>query len=285
MQSHAAVPIAEALGGGLFRIYFSSRDRWGRSHTGFLVIDIQRPSSILDLSLDPVLSPGVLGAFDDSGAMATWLTQVGTRRYLYYIGWSLGVTVPFRNAIGVAISEGDRPFERAFEGPIVDRIATEPYFCASCSVYKDAEIWRMWYLSSTGWTRSEGKPIHHYHIKYAESQNGLDWCRSGRVAIDYKNSSETAISRPSVLKDQDGWRMWFSARGSRYRLGYAISKDGKTWKRNDAAVGIDVSTSGWDSEMICYPFVFDHEGERYMLYNGNGYGRSGLGLAVRQAKC
>ncbi len=32
--------------------------------------------------------------------------------------------------------------------------------------------------------------------------------------------------------------------------------------------------------MIEYPFVFDHAGERYMLYNGNGYGASGIGLAV-----
>jgi hypothetical protein len=34
------------------------------------------------------------------------------------------------------------------------------------------------------------------------------------------------------------------------------------------------------SEMIQYPFVFDHDGERYMLYNGNGYGRTRVGLAV-----
>jgi hypothetical protein len=48
----------------------------------------------------------------------------------------------------------------------------------------------------------------------------------------------------------------------------------------DGAAGIDVSESGWDCQMICYPFVFDHEGERYMLYNGNDYGRTGIGLAV-----
>jgi hypothetical protein len=35
--------------------------------------------------------------------------------------------------------------------------------------------------------------------------------------------------------------------------------------------------------MIEYPFVFDHGGARYMLYNGNGYGRSGVGLAVLEA--
>ena len=44
--------------------------------------------------------------------------------------------------------------------------------------------------------------------------------------------------------------------------------------------GIDVSDSGWDSEMIEYPFVLRHQGHLYMLYNGNGYGQSGFGLAI-----
>ena len=45
-------------------------------------------------------------------------------------------------------------------------------------------------------------------------------------------------------------------------------------------MGMDVSPNGWDSEMICYPYVFDHGRNRYMLYNGNGYGKTGFGLAV-----
>ena len=33
--------------------------------------------------------------------------------------------------------------------------------------------------------------------------------------------------------------------------------------------------------MVEYPCVFDWDGRRYMLYNGNGYGRTGVGLALR----
>ena len=36
----------------------------------------------------------------------------------------------------------------------------------------------------------------------------------------------------------------------------------------------------WDSEMICYPYVFEHKDDLYMLYNGNDYGKTGFGLAV-----
>ena len=32
--------------------------------------------------------------------------------------------------------------------------------------------------------------------------------------------------------------------------------------------------------MICYPFVFDTEIGRMMLYNGGHYGAAGFGIAV-----
>ncbi len=138
----------------------------------------------------------------------------------------------------------------------------------------------MWYTSCTGWSMVTGKPRHRYHIKYAESDNGIHWRRGGLVAINYADDSEYAIARPSVVKDPEIWRMWFSYRGEAYRIGYAESIDGKSWKRLDHLAGIDVSAMGWDSEMIEYPFVFDHKGQRYMLYNGNDYGRTGFGIAV-----
>ena len=77
--------------------------------------------------------------------------------------------------------------------------------------------------------------------------------------------------------------MWFSYRsgnGEKYRIGYARSKDQKLWELANEDAGITTSSAGWDSEMVEYPYVFDLEGQRYMLYNGNGYGESGFGLAV-----
>jgi hypothetical protein len=32
--------------------------------------------------------------------------------------------------------------------------------------------------------------------------------------------------------------------------------------------------------MISYPFVFQHKNFLYMLYNGNGYGKTGFGYAT-----
>ena len=141
LHSHAAVPIAEFLGDNYFKIYFSSRNQFNKSFTGYIVIDITRPQQILELSVTPILCPGGLGEFDDSGAMATWLTHYNDTRFLYYIGWNLGVTVPFRNSIGLAISKLGQPYERYASGPILDRSVTEPHFVASCCVIPGSDTW------------------------------------------------------------------------------------------------------------------------------------------------
>jgi hypothetical protein len=68
-------------------------------------------------------------------------------------------------------------------------------------------------------------------------------------------------------------------RDDAYRFGYAESSDGIRWERMDERVGIERSASGWDSEMIEYCWLQQHRGETYLLYNGNGFGQSGFGIA------
>mgnify|MGYP006296405023 FL=1 len=148
MVSHAAVPIAEMLDSYVLRIYFSARDRRSQSHVLFADVDIRRPGEILRLSPGPVLSPGRLGCFDDSGAMGSCLIRKGGRTYIYYVGWNLGCTVPFRNAIGLAVwDEKKAVFRRCYEGPIMDRTKEEPHFVASCHVLREQETYKMLYLS------------------------------------------------------------------------------------------------------------------------------------------
>ena len=141
----------------------------------------------------------------------------------------------------------------------------------------------MWYVSGTGWSVERGQPRHAYHIKYAESPDGIRWTRTGTVCIDYASPAEYAISRPTVIHDGTIYRMWFSARGEAYALGYAESRDGISWERDDRRAGLERSPDGWDSDMIAYPFVFTRGTTLSMLYNGNGYGRSGFGYAAWQA--
>ena len=190
--------------------------------------------------------------------------------------------MPFRNAIGLAVEEGEG-FIKVSPAPILDRGHVDPLTLSVSWVLVEKGRWRMWYGSSLAWEQ-EGMDIMHV-IKYAESDDGVTWQRSGQVCIGLL-PGESGVARPCVEKKEDGYHMWYTRRIGRKetcRIGYATSEDGLDWVRKDNEVGIEVSESGWDSEMLCYPCVFAFEGRDYMLYNGNGFGRTGFGIAVRDA--
>jgi len=278
MQTHASNPVAEPIGGGLVRVYFSCRDRENRASIAFVEIDLDDPRRILRLSDTPVLGPGETGAFDDSGTSMGCLVKADGRTFLYYLGWNLGVTVPWRNSIGLATRDAeDDHFARFSRAPIADRSDIDPFSMSYPWVLRDDGVWRMWYGSNLAWGSKQEDMAH--VVKYAESPDGIAWERRGIVAIDFAHGGEYAISRPCVLKDAGCYKMWYSYRGDRYRIGYAESNDAVAWIRKDAENEIDVSSSGWDSQMIEYAHVFDLNGRRFMLYNGNGYGKTGFGLA------
>ena len=289
MHSYASVPFVADVEDDLVTVFFSSRNKNQESSICSVKFNIHT-LQVVDLDDSPVLSPGSLGCFDDSGVMGCCVLKDKLEFKLYYIGWNLGTTVPFRNSVGIASSkDGGKTFTRMFEGPILDRTKDEPHFVASNCVLFDDGIFKIWYLSCTNWfIDRHGKVTHRYHIKYAESEDGINWKRNGTVAIDYRDQHEYAISAPRVVRDKDQYRMWFSSRATRdiptYRVRYAESSDGIHWVRKDEEVDLDVSDSGWDSEMICYPYIFDHKGNRYMLYNGNDFGKTGFGLAVLESK-
>jgi len=280
MLTHAANPTAEWRHGDVFRVYFSARDALRRAHIGYVDIDLKAPQQLLALSDHPVISPGDAGLFDDSGVSMGCIVRHDGRRYLYYLGWNLGVTVPWRNSIGLAISEGpDEPFVKISRAPVMDRNDADPFTISYPWVLVDDGRWRMWYGSNLSWGTGARQDEMAHVFKYAESSDGVNWRRNGAIALRFKDDSEYAMSKPTVIRDADRYRMWYSYRGDAYRIGYAESLDGATWIRRDELVGIDPSNDGWDAGAICYPCVFDHQGERYMLYNGGRYGDTGFGLA------
>lgn len=283
MRSHAANPVVEHIEGNRFRVYFSARDSRNRSQIGALLMELSGgTATVLDGSVHHVLAHGKNGRFDDSGATVTGLVVRGARRHLYYVGWNRTVTIPFRNAIGVAVSDdGGHTYARLSEGPIVDRDRVDPISLSYPFLLWDENRYRIWYGSCVEW---DGSTVldYEFSLKYAESVDGLDWTRTGEVVLACQPPQEDAVARPHVVREDGRFRMWYSRKkGPYYRIGYAESPDGRRWERMDDRAGIDVSAEGeWDSEMVEYPFIFDHDGQRYMLYNGNGYGKTGFGLAI-----
>ena len=198
------------------------------------------------------------------------------------------LSVPYAWANGLAISnDGGRTFKKLGKGPIVGPTLHEPYLQTCPRVYKkDNNSWLMWYVSGIDWHDDNGKMESIYVIMFAYSKDGINWIRNAKPVIPSVVENECQIC-PTIIEHDGLFHMYFSYRQGTnfrnkdygYRMGYASSKDGISWIRNDSNAGIGLSNEGWDSEMICYPYVKKIENRIYMFYCGNYFGKEGFGYA------
>ena len=285
MRTHAMNPTPVLIDGGpLVRVYFAGRDEYNRSQTGWVIINLEKTDNIVDMAQEPVISLGRLGTFDDNGVAPISLVDLGEKTYLYYVGFKPGGTTRMDLFGGLAISiDGGLNFERYSEAPILERNMLNPLINTAPYVLYENGKWRMYYVGGVEWLHRD---LPRYNIQYATSKDGLDWMREGHVCIDFSSKEEHALAKPWVIKENDVYKMWFgckgdASKGGAYVIGYAESEDGVNWTRDDDFAGIDLSESGWDSEMIEYATVIVYNDRKYMFYNGNSYGREGYGLAVQ----
>jgi hypothetical protein len=291
LPTHAQMPVALQLHENFYRFFFAARDAQNRSHVCFvdsyLVTKTKKPFLVHQL---PVLKPGPLGSFDGDGVFPSSIVNTPLAIYLYYIGWNRCQPAPlFRAAIGLAVSDDNgRSFQKISEGPIIDRSTQDPYLVTSPFVMldEDIDIWRMWYTSGVKWTCDKhGRLKSFYNIKHALSHNGREWVTDKTIAINFQNLLETNVARPHVIKEGGTYKMWYCYdRGKGYRIGYAESPQGISWQRRDDQSGMNVSSNKnqWDGQMVAYPHILQHNGQTYMLYNGNNFGQEGFGLAMKE---
>lgn len=280
LLSHAANPLAVPLEGDVYRVFYSGRDAQNRSSVGYVDIDIVR-RELLYVHDRPVFEHGPENSFYSHGVSIGNCYEAGGQRYILFMGWQYPAGGHWRGDVGRLLLGPDFSLQLDGDAPFMAADALDPVSLSYPWVSQAGEAYRMWYGSTHTWDAGNGEMVH--VINQAVSADGHHWQKLG-LAVPYALGVAQAFSRPTVVGNADeGYRMWFSYRsgsGESYRIGHAASADGERWELRLDQTGIDVSTSGWDSEMIEYPFVFDHGGERFMLYNGNGNGKTGFGLAV-----
>lgn len=282
LLTHAANPLPVHLTDDIYRVFYSGRDSCNRSSVGAVDVDIVQ-RKVVELHHAPCFRHGPAGSFFADGVSIGNCYQVDGVRYMLFMGWQNPADGHWRGDIGRLILGSDLRLQLADEQPFMGSDAVDPLSLSYPWVMSSAEGgFDMWYGSTHSWDAGNGEMLH--AIQHASSQDGHAWQRNG-LAVPFELGVAQAFSRPTVVPalEGDGLEMWFSYRsgsGETYRIGYARSEDGVNWQLALDQVGISVSASGWDSEMIEYPYVLDHAGQRYMFYNGNGYGRSGFGLAV-----
>lgn len=277
------------------RIYFSSRSKEHESE-----LWISRPRFI-DMNLDlteflsePVevsYAPGDLGQFDEHGIFPFSPVHVGDEIWAYTTGWSRRASVSVETAIGLMKSNDGITFSRYGLGPVLSSQEHEPFLVCDGFVWHLGRRWLMWYIFGTKWelveTSTGMNAERIYKIGVAWSDDGMHWNRNTgkQIISDYLGEGE-AQALPSVIQVGNQFQMAFCYRNhvdfrsnpsNAYRLGFASSRDGMSWTRDDSK--IYVPRLDFDAEMQCYPHLFLINQRRMLLFNGNNFGRDGFGLA------
>lgn len=279
------------------RIYFSTRLRDSAkskylSHIAF--VDMKRNMrDIIAVSAHTIIELGKRGSFDEHGIFPMNVVRHGDLIYGYTSGVNRRVSVPVDTAIGLAVSrDNGLTFQRLGDGPVLGASLHEPCLIADPFVKIHQSTFHMWHIFGAGWKRisSDTAPDRIYKIGHATSSDGINWTKEeGRQLIECRLGPDECQALPTVIEIDDRHHMFFcyrqphdfrNNRNRSYRIGHAHSCDLADWTRDDDEMSVDVSDNDWDSDMLCYPHVFECDGQVYMLYNGNEFGRYGFGLAV-----
>lgn len=278
------------------RIYFSTRSfdpTNGKYLSHIAYVDIKKNfRDIVGVSEHTVIELGKLGCFDEHGIFPMNVVRHGDDIYGYTSGVNRRVSVPVDTAIGLAISrDNGRTFQRMGDGPVLGPSLFEPCIVADPFVKIVDGVFHMWYIFGTGWKKSseDAAPDRLYKIGHAYSPDGIHWTKEeARQIIESRLGPDECQALPTVIDINGKYHMWFCYRQTHdfrknrdrgYRIGHAWSDDLQNWTRDDDNLVIDVSENDWDSQMLCYPHVFECDGEIYLLYNGSEFGRHGFGIA------
>lgn len=285
--THAQVPTPWVMPDGNIRVYYACRDTHNCSYPAYFDLskDLKTVLKVYETSVMERSKPGM---FDADGCMPSCVIENNGELWMYYIGWSeLKNTARYQNEIGIAVSkDGGEMFQRMFRGSIMGRSPTEPGLAVMPFVMKDKSIFKMWYQSGTGWHLIDGKYEPTYVIKYAESDDGIEWKRFLEQCVKSNHPME-AFSRPCVTKELGGYSMTYCYRDSldyrggkgSYRIGFADSSSWGDFIRTDKVNGYKPEGE-WDAEMQAYPYFIELDGRRVMFYNGNRFGQTGIGVSI-----
>lgn len=279
MSDGAGAFFARPAGENFLQLFLTGRDATVRSRIGIVTIRWSNRPEPIDVTSEPVLDLGELGTFDMDGVSYPWIVSTGGALLMYYVGWNrLAGEIPFRNQIGLAVSEnGGKSFKRITRAPLLPLSDAEPIGSGSCCVEPVPGGWRLYYTNFLKWERRSDGVRHFYHIREAYSKDGIHWERPGKVVVELDRPEEYALGAPNLDIRGSHRTLYFTARGHRYRLFAAVNDGERGWSRIPGH--IELARSNFDSEMQCYPRTLSFRGKSYLLYSGNGYGRSGIGYA------
>ena len=278
MRSHMSNPTPFYLGRAKLRIFFSSRNEQNKSSVCFFDVDMRR-LEIINSEVNILLNiNNHENCFFSDGVSLGNIFNKENKYFLSFMGWDLSDKKPWKGTVGVAEIDPYKPSILCLpEVPTIDTLNGSDSSLSYPTIKVIGDELYIWYGNTVKKNAGNGEMLHTIHLSVLKEGNVVR--HKGQV-IDYLINESQAFSRPSIIEHHGMLNMFYSVRGadSNYQINRSISSDGLLWKKADFhMVG---AADPAESDMQCYPYVTCLEDDIYLFYNGNNYGRSGIGLAV-----
>lgn len=325
-------PSVVKLKNGRLRMYFWAADGLPPWHGRHVILAAEaapdNPFVWHLISRRPLLGPDASGNIRDHGVGFPYVLRRDDAPWLMYYGtwgsWATGDNISNRTGLAASSDEGlTWKVIRETVLPLGSPGSYDAGLTGSVAVIRDApDEYLMWYTAGERYVRFGPRNRGIVHIGVARSADGITWIKDERPALRARLGTvepyEAVVSKPSVLKVNGVYHMWFSvytmAPGSRpsgssssaadeplyrqdkdkdrsnwknmtraeqgYHIEYARSTDGKTWQRYAGRPVIAPTPGGFDAHNQSYPFVIDMGEQLWMFYVGDEFGSTGIGLAT-----
>lgn len=285
-RSHVMLPTPYVMADRV-RVFFAGCDDDLRGRVFFADFAPEPPFPVIGRSPGPVFDVGPRGAFDCDGVNPSQAFRLDGRLALIYIGWERGpAEAPYTLIAALAISDDEGQSFTRLKAPLLPPIPGERFFRTAASMDRHGERYRLLYIGGDSFVMGDnGRALPVYSLMELASDDLMDWGGPGRVlmAPDVEGG-EVGFGRPVVVPAgaaEGGDQLMVSLRT---RAGYTLVETPMNFEagtRPPLAPVVPGPFDAWEDEMTCFGapcVVGDHE---LLFYNGNGYGRSGMGLCWR----
>lgn len=258
------------------RILFNSRDSQNRSEVW--EGDFQLESKLVGSRyLKKIISTSDFPLYAKDGISLGGKYTDGKSQKILFMGWQVPESGHWMGELGAFELSTSKNFK--IDSKALIEIGEEEPISISYgdSIQIDQEI-HLWYGSTKVWDFGNGEMLHSIKVR---TKSGDLWS-TPKIAVNPIIGFAQAFSKPSILRINEKLFLAFSYRGNRtkYRIGFAEIDEKSGIAKSVRWGDFLPSQDPWENEMVEYPFLFSWKENVCMLYNGNGFGKTGFGLAV-----
>lgn len=271
----------EGLGTGKVRVFVTGA-YGSKSRFAIGWVDLDNEFRIVAESKEPVMKPGRDYGDGGMGALMPCVVKgPGGEWFLYYSC----------NGNRLAISRDNGETFVKHPEIVLETDRSIEDVAGTCTVVPHDGKYRMFYTSVVGWNFGKGHDTRdkykdsRFIIRSADSNDGLHFTRPADSLSFDPGGKETA-ARPCVWFDDrsKSWMMLYSRAPEmrpgidrQYRIHLATSRDFRKFEDVGPVLLPVGGADAFDSERCEYAWILPDK--RHFLYSGNGFGKTGLGLA------